>query len=398
MWLGEDDRQRAEARRLARHAGAMPPQRIVDLVCEMVAEIGPEVAAWPRGPRAFALRLAAASTRRTMTPSLWLRTTPELGRRYVLGEKLGSGGMAEVYAATLLGAEGFARKVAIKRVRASLAGIPAFASMFVAEAQIASRLAHPNIVAVLDFTRDREDRLFLVMEHVDGTDLASLLSAGPVTPALAIYIVVEILRALGYAHALRDPDRGACGVIHRDVSPQNVLLSVHGAVKIADFGLARLHGVADGGRAEAPRGKPSYMSPEQLAGEPLDARSDLYAVGVMLWELLAHRPLFAGTFQEITAQAMFKDIPTPRSAHRAAPRDIEAVAMTLLARAPADRYASAEAALVALLACEDAPRDGRGELAHLLAARTSDAPAAPCLDRSTGGEQARDERRDASTA
>ena len=317
----------------------------------------------------------------------------DIGSRYRLGDQLGTGGMAEVFAGTMLGVEGFARRVAIKRVLSGLSQVPAFATMFVAEAQIASRLAHPNIVSVLDFTRDSDGRLVLVMEYVDGKDLATVLEAGPIAPSLAIFITTEMLRGLGYAHDLPEPlvaDAGQVdaggpygdlarrrapvawagtrGVIHRDVSPQNLLVSREGAVKVSDFGLAKAR-AASGVWSETVRGKPGYMSPEQCAGEALDGRSDLYSVGVMLWEMLAHRPLFTGTSKEILTQVMFKDVPAPGSVRSGVPADLESIAMTLLARDRNARFSTAEAAIEALLSCASAPRDGRGELVSLLAGR-----------------------------
>ncbi|MBC7974475.1 MAG: serine/threonine protein kinase, partial [Myxococcales bacterium] len=308
----------------------------------------------------YARELREASAAQEASTS---QRTAQAASRYQLGAQIGTGGMAEVYAGTMIGAEGFVRQVAIKRVRSSLAEIPAFARMFIAEAQIASRLAHPNIVSVLDFTRDPEDRLFLVMEHIDGKDLASVLATGPVPTSLAIFIVIEMLRALDYAHDLPHAEGGTRGVIHRDVSPQNLLLSYEGAVKVSDFGLAKVRVASDGVRSETVRGKPSYMAPEQMAGQLLDGRADLYAVGVMLWEMLAQQPLYVGTTPEIMAQALFKDLPRPSSARRGVPADVEAIAMRLLARDPDHRPASAELAIEALLQCADAPRDGRGELA-----------------------------------
>ena len=270
--------------------------------------------------------------------------------------------MAEVFLATMLGAEGFTRPVAIKRVLAGLTHAPAFRSMFIREALIAARLSHPNIVSVLDFSRDVHGRLFMVMEYVDGTDLASLLATGPIAPSLAIFILTEMLRGLGYAH--RAP------VIHRDVSPQNVLLGAAGAVKLADFGLARVRAVDTAVWPEDARGKASYMSPEQITGEPaLDARSDLYAAGVMLWEMLAHRALFTGTRRENLLQVMFRDVVPPSRVRPGVSPDVEAVAMRLLARDREQRFASADAAIAALLSCRDVPRDGRGELVATLAER-----------------------------
>jgi serine/threonine-protein kinase len=294
---------------------------------------------------------------------------PDSGSRYQLGDKLGVGGMAEVFLGTMIGVEGFVRQVAIKRVLAGLSQVPTFAMMFVAEAQIAAQLTHPNIVSILDFSRDLEDRLFLVMEYIDGKDLASVLAAGPIRPSLAIFIVVEMLRGLGYAHELPAPMTGTRGVVHRDVSPQNLLVSYEGAVKVSDFGLAKARAASDGVWSGTVRGKPSYMSPEQVCGDVLDGRTDLYAVGVMLWEMLAGRPLFAGTANEITAQVIFKGIALPSAYGNAVPADLEAVAMKLLAHDRNDRYRTAEVAIEALLQCADVPRDGRRELASLLAER-----------------------------
>ncbi|HEY0477826.1 MAG TPA: serine/threonine-protein kinase [Kofleriaceae bacterium] len=353
--------------------------------------------------------LDAAATPRPGAPC-------DIGSRYQLGEPLGAGGMAEVFSATMIGAEGFARRVAIKRVLSGLSRTSAFAAMFVAEARIASRLAHPNIVSVLDFARDAEDRLYLVMEYVDGPDLASLLATGAIGPSLAIFVAVEMLRALGYAHEVElsgpaaSGDGGALGglgaeigdagelggrsarrargVIHRDVSPQNLLLGYEGAVKLSDFGLARVRAASGHVRSDVVRGKPSYMSPEQVSGAPLDGRADLFAAGVMLWEMLADRPLFTGTAKEITAQVLFKDIARPSSLRSAVPADLEAVAMTLLAYDRRDRYPTAGAAIQALLACADAPRDGRGELVQVLAARFRSASGASGAGAPRRGETA----------
>lgn len=281
--------------------------------------------------------------------------------RYRVGERIGAGGMAEVFVGTQIGLEGFERRVAIKRVLAGLSEVPAFCEMFIAEAQIASRLVHSNIVPVHDFSRDPQGRLFLVMELVHGRDLAAVLESGPIPPSLAIYIIVETLRGLGYAHDL--------GVIHRDVSPHNVLLGYEGDVKLGDFGLARARDASGNVHSENVRGKPSYMSPEQCSGEPLDGRSDLYSVGVMLWEMLAHQPLFSGTPREIMGQVMFKEIVPPSAIRPGVPRDLEKFVMTMIARDRNARYANAPTAIAELLKCDEAPRDGRGDLARLLGER-----------------------------
>ena len=284
--------------------------------------------------------------------------------RYKLGAKLGTGGMAEVFVGTASGAEGFTRTVAIKRVLPGLSEVPTFATMFVQEARIACRLSHPNIVTVFDFDRDAEGRLFLAMEFVEGRDLTALLASGPVPVSVAIFLAIEMLRGLGYAHDLPNSEGGTRGVVHRDVSPQNVLLSWEGAVKVSDFGLAKALD-ASAGSSGTVKGKVAWMSPEQANAEPLDGRTDLWAVGVILWELLAGESLFKGTFTEVIAQVMFREIPMPRDV----PADVAAVLKKLLMRPRDSRYANAEEAIHDLAACRDCPRDGRSELMRVLADR-----------------------------
>jgi serine/threonine protein kinase len=289
--------------------------------------------------------------------------------RYAIGAKIGTGGMAEVFIGTQIGEQGFERKVAIKRVLAALSEQPGFAAMFIAEARIASRLTHSNIVSVIDFRSDPENRLFLVMEYVEGKDLKALLAGGPLPPSIIIYVIVEVLRGLGYAHTRIDDVTGTRGVVHRDISPHNVLVSLDGDVKINDFGLARVRD--GGGWAGSSRiaGKPRYMSPEQVRGEPLDNRSDLWAVGVMLYEMLTCRPMFTGSIAEIMGQVQFQAFPRPSALRAGVPADLEAAAMQLLQRDVQARYASAELAIADLLRCVDAPLNGRDELAAHLAGR-----------------------------
>jgi serine/threonine protein kinase len=368
-------------------------------------------AARPTSVRAFARALAAAVPGDEITPSgleilrtfarelvdpgsdsdaaraVWIAPThhvvPAAVRRdpprsrYRLGAKLGVGGMAEVFAGTAVGAEGFARPVAIKRVLAGHSEAPQFAAMFIEEARIASQLTHPNIVSMLDFDRDDEGRLFLVMELVDGKDLAALAAGGPVPPALAVFIASEILRGLGHAHE-RAGTGGIRGYVHRDVSPHNVLVSWEGAVKVSDFGIAKaLEGCGAVGSG-AVKGKPGYLSPEQINGEPLDARADLFAVGVLLWELLTGARLFTGETRDVFARILFRDAPRPSAVAAGIPTDVDAVALRLLARDRAARYPTAEAAIEALARCSVHPRNGRSELARWLALRFgAERPARP---------------------
>ncbi len=289
--------------------------------------------------------------------------------KYRLDQRLGGGGMAEVFLASTIGAEGFSRRVAIKRVLPGFSDNPAFAQMFVAEAQISSRLVHPNIVSVLDFDRGSDGGLFLVMELVDGKDLDALVGTGMISIPAMIFAISEVLRGLGYAHDL-PTGTDVRGVVHRDVSPHNVLLSWEGAVKVSDFGIAKARSASEATASLFIKGKPAYMSPEQANGQPLDGRSDLFAVGVMMWEMLVGRRLFYGEDTRATlAAVLFGQIPRPRSFRGDIPKDLERVVMRLLERDVPARYPTAEAAIAELLDCADAPRDGREVLISLLAER-----------------------------
>ncbi len=294
-------------------------------------------------------------------------STTSIAARYEIGPLLGTGGMAEVFLAHALGEEGFSRPVALKRVAPGFSEQPAFASMFIDEARISAKLAHPNIVQVFDFKRDETGRLFLVMEYIAGRDLASLAETGVLPTSVTIFIISEMLRGLGYAHALPNAD-GTRGVVHRDVSPQNVLISWEGSVKVSDFGIARARDASGNVRSVVVKGKPAYMAPEQIEGLT-DARSDLFAVGVILYELLTGRRLFSGLTREVFGAILFREVVPPSRIRRGIPKDVEAVALKLLARERDDRYASAELAIDALSRCAARPLNGASELVCLLAKR-----------------------------
>jgi serine/threonine protein kinase len=295
--------------------------------------------------------------------------SPGVSGKYRLERRLGGGGMAEVFAGSAVGAEGFSRKVAIKRVLPGYSGNTGFAKMFIAEARISSRLVHPNIVSVLDFDRDAEDRLFLVMELVEGKDLDELIATGRLPLPVVIFVVAEILRGLGFAHDL-PTGTDLRGVVHRDVSPHNILLSWEGAVKVTDFGIAKVRAASAATASAFIKGKPAYMSPEQANAQDLDGRSDLFAVGVMLWEMLCGRRLFvAEDTRAILAAVLFGQIPRPRTVRADVPKDLERVTMKLLDRDLSARYPTAEAALSDLMSCADAPRTGREALVAVLAER-----------------------------
>jgi len=277
--------------------------------------------------------------------------------RYQLGERIGSGGMAEVFRGIKIGVEGFARDVAVKRVLPHLTD-SRVGAMFVREARIVSQLSHANICSVLDFDRDEKGQLFLAMELVEGKDLDAILEAGNIPPAVAGFIITEVLRGLGHAHARR--------IIHRDVSPRNVLVSWDGAVKVSDFGIAVLR---DAAVSTTIRGKPGYMSPEQAEGMRVDTRSDLFSVGIILWELLTWTPLFPGSSHEAIAQLLHRRIPRPRDVQVSAPPELEAIAMRLLARNREARYATTQEVIDDLTRSSVMSTDGRGELTRWLARR-----------------------------
>jgi serine/threonine-protein kinase len=270
--------------------------------------------------------------------------------------------MAEVFRGTMIGAERFERTVAIKRILPALVQQAPFVELFVQEAHAIARMSHPNIVSVLDFERDPAGQLLLVLEFVDGVDLNQLLKSGPLPHAVVIFLVTEILNGLSYAHGLPTG-----GIVHRDLSPHNILLSWDGAVKVADFGLAKPR---DASQA-APQGKYAFMSPEQIEGKALDGRSDLFSVGVMLWEMLVGERLFGHGQQDAKAtswRVLNQTIARPSSVRPVA-SDLEAVTMKFLERDPARRYPTAEGAFAALTRCEDASIQGRADLVRLLTER-----------------------------
>jgi tRNA A-37 threonylcarbamoyl transferase component Bud32 len=276
------------------------------------------------------------------------RVVSELGR-YRLGERLGQGGMAEVFRAEVDAPApgGFGKPLVIKRLRRELARVPEIAAMFAAEARLAQRLHHGGIVQVFDYGVDGEGMPYLVMELVDGVPLDALLAhlhaSGRRLPvAEALLVAHEIAEALAYAHRLAGDDGAPLGLVHRDVTPRNVLLSREGVVKLADFGIAR---VTRGAAATLPgtvKGSIGYLSPEQARGAPLDARTDQFALGVVLWEMLAgENPLAdAGSLAEAEAKLAAGLPPLPLR------DEADGALAAILARAtaadPARRYPGVE--------------------------------------------------------
>jgi tRNA A-37 threonylcarbamoyl transferase component Bud32 len=269
--------------------------------------------------------------------------------RYDVVDRIAVGGMAEVFLAKAYGAHGFEKTLAIKRILPDLARDPEFEQRFIAEAKVAVKLSHTNIVQVMDFGRFAES-LFIAMEYVDGLDLAALLrrykELGARVPIPAAFqIAIEIARGLDYAHQH--------GVVHRDVSPSNILLSRAGEVKIADFGIAvaatARRGVAAGSGPRKVMGKWRYMSPEQARGESLDTRSDLFSAAAVMYELFTGEKLFPGDeAEDIIKNIHEMALPRASKVRDGLPARLDEILGTALARRPLDRPARAAVMLRAL--------------------------------------------------
>jgi hypothetical protein len=216
--------------------------------------------------------------------------------QYVLLRRIARGGMAEVFLARQRGLEGFDRRVAVKRILPQLADAPDFIKMFLGEAKLAAQLSHPNIVHIYDFGKVDED-YFIAMEYVDGVHAGQLVKGAEVDrlpPTLVARIGADAAAALHYAHELRAPNGRLVGLVHRDVSPANLMVSFDGVVKLCDFGIAKAAALGD--QLTNPgqvKGKYAYMSPEQTTGIPLDGRSDVFSLAIVLWELLAGKTIVA---------------------------------------------------------------------------------------------------------
>lgn len=289
-----------------------------------------------------------------------------LAGKYELIEQAGSGGMAVVWRARTVGAAGFSRPVAVKRVLPHLARDPEFIAMFVEEARVVSELQHPLVTQIHDFGVDEQGHYFLVMEWVEGVDLGQLAACfyeqhQRVPWPLAAAITIEVLGALGAAHARRGPDGELAPVFHRDVTPQNILLSMDGYVKLTDFGIAKAMDRASMTRPNALKGKLSYIAPEQVRGKPASVRTDVFSVGVCLWETLSGRKLFdAPSDMQVIFLVEEARIPDLRNIRNDIPDGLWEVVSTALARDPANRYESAHAMarqLAALLRTTDEPTD-----------------------------------------
>ncbi len=271
--------------------------------------------------------------------------------RYTILRKVTDGGTAEIFLAKQHGAQGFEKTVVLKRIFTTFYADPQFRHMLVDEAHVAMSLNHSNIVQVLDLG-ESEGRYFLALELVDGWSLDRILkrakAAGvQMPPPLALYVTAEVCRALAYAHAKKRPDGKPLGIVHRDVSPHNVLISEQGEVKLTDFGIAKAMNKTEKSLGNLIKGKVAFMSPEQAAAAPLDARSDLFSVGTILYAMITRRhPFDAPTDYETLMLVKNGDYMPPETARPGLNPELYRVIRKAMGKQPADRYQRAEDMLV----------------------------------------------------
>ncbi|MBX3200156.1 MAG: protein kinase [Labilithrix sp.] len=297
----------------------------------------------------------------------------QLGR-YELHGAIARGGMATVYVARMSGAAGFTRTVAVKRLHPHLAADPAFAGMFIDEARLAARIRHPNVVDTLDVVFEN-DELFLVMAFVLGETLSKMVRAATAQslrlPANVVSsIVIGALEGLHAAHEATDEQGQPLGIVHRDVSPQNILVARDGVTRVIDFGVAKAAGRIQETEGGELKGKLAYMAPEQLTRRTVDRRCDVFAMGVVLWEALTGRRLFAGDDAASTLYAVLNEpIALPSSVCPDLPLSLDGVVLRALQRDPAMRFATArDMALAVEEACRPASARQVGEWVEALAA------------------------------
>jgi serine/threonine protein kinase len=265
---------------------------------------------------------------------------------YLVYERLGVGGMATVHRAIERGAEDFERVVALKRLLPHLAEDASFIKSFVREAKLASMLNHVNIVQIYELGRVGAE-YFISMEYIDGRDVRRVLRharkvTGPPPIHVTVGLVAQLCEALDYAHQQTDEHGHPLGLVHRDVSPSNVLVTLEGHVKVIDFGIAKAQSSQLRTQTGRVKGKLAYMAPEAIAGKDLDARSDLWAVGVILHELLTARPLFASKNEYQTLLKVQRgDIMPPSTFNQGCPPELDAIVFKALARDPDDRFSTA---------------------------------------------------------
>ncbi len=281
---------------------------------------------------------------------------PKLVGRYALFDEIACGGMAAVHVGRLVGPVGFSRTVAIKRLHPQFAKDPEFVTMFLDEARLAARVRHPNVVPTLDVVASQGE-LFLVMEYVQGESFARLLhvakSNGQRIPRdIVCAVLASVLHGLHAAHEAKSERGEPLGIVHRDVSPQNILVGVDGIARVLDFGIAKAAGRAQVTREGQVRGKMAYIAPEQLQHGSANRKADVYAAAVVLWEALTGERLFLSDSEAATiARVLTGEVAPPSSLVPDIPPELDAVVMRGLARDPATRYETARDMARALEAC-----------------------------------------------
>ncbi len=304
--------------------------------------------------------------------------------QYTLLDRIAVGGMAEVWKARMRGVEGFQKTVAIKKILPHMTDNAEFVGMFIDEAKLAAQLSHPNIVHIYDLGKIGRD-YYIAMEYVEGKDLRSLLNAarrrGMGLPlGLALLIAARVASALDYAHRRRDDDNREIGLVHRDVSPQNVLLTLEGDVKLCDFGIAKAVSKASHTLVGALKGKLQYMSPEQAWGRPVDGRSDIFSLGAVLFEMITGERLFPGDSEMSVLESVRQGrTRTPRQIDPSVPAEVDEIVARAIAIDPEARFQTAgemkqrlEAALAALK-----PSPGPTDLAAFIQRAVEPEPAEP---------------------
>src|SRR6185436_4544067 len=268
---------------------------------------------------------------------------PTIFGKYLLLERVNVGGMAEVFIAKAFGVEGFERILAIKKILPTMAEDEEFITMFIDEARISVQLNHANIVHIHELGK-HDEAYFIAMEYVSGRDLRTILERYRrrkelMPTAQAVFVTSKICEGLDYAHRKKDARGQELHIIHRDVSPQNILCSYEGEVKIIDFGIAKAANRSQKTQAGILKGKFGYMSPEQVRGLPIDRRSDVFAVGVILYEMLTGEKLFVGESDFSTLEKVRNaEVPLPTQFNPNIPAGLEKVVMKALTREAEDRY------------------------------------------------------------
>jgi serine/threonine-protein kinase len=266
--------------------------------------------------------------------------------RYAVFQQIAAGGMATVHLARLSGPAGFSRVVAVKALHPHLIRDPEFKHMLIDEARLAARIRHPNVVPTLDVVAS-DTELFLVMEYVQGESLSALRKAarrkeGSLPPDVCAAIMAGVLHGLHAAHEAENEKGEPLHIVHRDVSPQNILVGIDGVARVLDFGVAKAMQSRHDTRPGQVKGKSSYMAPEQIRGEPLTQRVDIFAAAVVFWELLTARRLFGGaTEEERVYKVLHTDVPLPSVFCSGLPSAVDDVVMKGLRADPTERYASA---------------------------------------------------------